>query len=49
VIEAMAAGTIAPSQASTIMQAISAQARVIEIDELERRITAIEKAQAGRQ
>ena len=38
VLEALSSGEITPNQAGTIMQAISAQARIVEVDELERRI-----------
>ncbi|MGB8435056.1 MAG: hypothetical protein WCE38_12410 [Burkholderiales bacterium] len=47
VVERIAAGEIAPEQASTIMGAISAQARIIEVDELEKRIARLE-AQSDR-
>lgn len=43
VVERMAAGEITPEQASTIMQTIASQARIIEVDELERRIAVLEK------
>jgi hypothetical protein len=43
VLEALSAGEITPGQAMTIMQAISAQARIVEVDELERRIAALEE------
>ena len=42
VLEALSVGRITPNQAATIMQAISAQARIVEVDELERRIAALE-------
>lgn len=45
VIRSMAAGAITPEQAGTIMQALAAQARVIEVDELERRVKALEERQ----
>ena len=45
VVKAMAAGTITPEQASTVMQALVAQARVFEVDELERRVKALEERQ----
>ena len=43
VIGRLGAGEITPEQASTIMHAVSAQARIIEIDELERRLKALEE------
>ena len=42
VLARMVAGAITPEQASTIMQALSAQARIVEVDELERRVAALE-------
>jgi len=42
VLSAMASGQITPEEATRIMQTISAQARVVEVDELERRIAALE-------
>lgn len=35
-------GRVTPDEASSLMQAITAQARIVEVDELERRITALE-------
>jgi hypothetical protein len=46
VLDAMAEGSITPDEAATLMQAISAQARIIAVDELERRVSAIEAKQA---
>lgn len=43
VIEGIADGTLSPSEAASIMQTIAAQARIVEVDELERRVTALEK------
>lgn len=43
VIEALAAGDLTPNQASTIMQAISTLAGVLEKDELEKRVAALEQ------
>jgi len=42
VMEAMMIGNITPEQAATIMSALSAHARIIEIDELARRVQALE-------
>lgn len=42
VIEAVGSGRITPDQAASLMAAVSAQARIIEVDELERRVKAIE-------
>lgn len=38
----MAGGTISPEQAATIMQALSAQGRIVEVDELVRRVGELE-------
>jgi hypothetical protein len=42
IIEAMGHGSITPEEAASIMSAVAAQARVIEVDELERRVAALE-------
>jgi hypothetical protein len=42
VLAALSQGRITPNEASTIMQSVSAQARIVEIDELERRVSALE-------
>ena len=42
VLEAMAGGEISPDEGSTVMSVISAQARIVEVDELERRVAALE-------
>ena len=42
IIKAMTAGDITPSEATTIMQSIASQARIIEVDELEKRVTELE-------
>jgi hypothetical protein len=39
----VANGEITPSEASSLMNAISSQSRILEVDELERRITELEK------
>ncbi len=44
VTEAAAAGQVTPSEAAALIQALSGQARIMEIDELERRVTQLEKA-----
>jgi hypothetical protein len=43
VLEALAAGAITPDQAATMMSAIAAQARIVEVDELEKRVAALEE------
>lgn len=48
VLAAVSAGRITPDQADSIMRAIANQSRVMEIDELERRIAALEAAANAR-
>jgi hypothetical protein len=43
VMEAMTIGNITPEQAATIMSALSSHARIVEIDELARRLMALEE------
>jgi hypothetical protein len=45
VLNAMSDGSITPDEAATLMQAIGVQARIIAVDELERRVSAIEEKQ----
>ena len=42
VIAALSAGTITPDEAASLMQTIAASARIVETDELVRRVTALE-------
>ncbi len=49
VIARMSDGTISPEQASTIMQALSAQAKVLEVDDFARRLSALEQQRPGGQ
>ncbi|MBI4190755.1 MAG: hypothetical protein HY525_09480 [Betaproteobacteria bacterium] len=42
VLTAVSGGKITPSQASSLMQVLSAQARVVEVTELEKRVAALE-------
>jgi hypothetical protein len=42
VLGALSAGAITPDEANSLMQAVAAQARIIETDELEKRIAALE-------
>jgi len=46
VIEALAEGRLSPEETGEIMQALTAQARIVEIDEIEKRVTALEQAAA---
>lgn len=43
VVDAMARGQITPCEASTLMQTITAQSRIIEFTDLEKRITMLEQ------
>jgi hypothetical protein len=43
IVEAMARGEITPDEAATAMQVISSQAGIVKVDELARRLDAIEK------
>ena len=45
IIEHAAQGKIAPDVAGQLVQSVAALARVVEIDELERRLTALEEKQ----
>jgi hypothetical protein len=42
ILRQLGAGTITPDQAATILAAFAAQARIVEITELEQRVTALE-------
>lgn len=43
VLKAASEGRLTPGEAAAIMQAISSQSRVVEVDELERRVKALEE------
>jgi len=43
VLAALCAGSISPDEAAAFMQAISAQARIVEVDELEKRVGKLER------
>ena len=43
VIDAIAQEQLTPDEAATILQAIATQARIVEIDEIEKRLTALEQ------
>lgn len=47
VMRAMARGRITPDEANAVMQVISAQARIIEVDELEKRLAVLESKDDG--
>ncbi len=48
VLSAMASGRLTPSEAATLMQALAAQGRIVEIEDLAQRLTALEEATQGR-
>jgi len=48
VLDAIATGKLTPNQGATLMQAISAQARVVEVDELEKRVAVNSRANRAR-
>lgn len=47
IVQAVAAGTLAPGQGAALLSGLGALARIMEIDELERRITQLEGAKNG--
>ncbi|WP_334031690.1 DUF5681 domain-containing protein [Burkholderia orbicola] len=49
VMLAMARGRITPDEANAVMQVIAAQARIIEVDELEKRLAILESKDDGNQ
>jgi len=48
VLKALSDGEITPSEATAVMQAIASQARVLEVDELDRRVKALEEKANGK-
>jgi polyhydroxyalkanoate synthesis regulator phasin len=44
--QSLAEGNLTPEEAAEVMQALTAQARIVEIDEIEKRVTALEQAAA---
>ena len=44
VLNALGEGAISPDVASTILQGIAAQARILELDEIEKRVSALERS-----
>jgi hypothetical protein len=48
VLSAMASGRLTPSEAATLMQALAAQGRIVETEDLAQRLTALEEATQGR-
>jgi hypothetical protein len=47
VLDALGAGTLTPDQAATMLTAIATQARIVEVDEIEKRVTALERTTNG--
>jgi hypothetical protein len=48
VLAAVKAGTLGPDQAASLMQALSGQANIARVDELDRRMAAIEEQLRGK-
>ena len=48
VVRALAAGELTPEEAGSILQALSSQVRIIEADDIERRLAALEQAAGKR-
>lgn len=48
VIRSMGQGTVSPDEAKTLLAALAAQARIVELADLEKRIAALEEAEHGR-
>lgn len=48
ILGALSGGSITPDEAVSLMQAVAAQARIIEVDEFERRISRLESTQQSR-
>jgi DNA-binding response OmpR family regulator len=48
VLSAMASGRLTPSEAATLMQALAAQGRIVEVEDLAQRVGALEEAMQRR-
>ena len=48
VIQSLSEGNLTPDEAGEVMQALTAQARIVEIDEIEKRVAALEQAAAAK-
>src|SRR5262245_50057017 len=44
VLEALAEERLSPEEAANVLQALATQARIVEVEEIEKRVTALEKA-----
>jgi len=42
IVDGLSTGQLSPADAATLMQTVTAQARLVEVEELEQRITALE-------
>ena len=49
IIDAMSSGQITPSEATSLMQALSAQIKIVEAEELNERVKALEEAHGQHQ
>jgi hypothetical protein len=47
VLQAMAKGALTPGQAAQVLGALASQTRIVEVDEIERRIAALEQIHRG--
>jgi hypothetical protein len=47
VIDALSVGEVSPGEAASVMQSIASQARIIEVDDLEKRVSELEKNNGG--
>jgi len=48
VLDALANGELTPEQAGTMLSAIATQARIVEVEEIEARVAALEKSVSGK-
>ncbi len=48
VLEALAGEKLTPDEAQTILQAIATQARIVEVDDIEKRVTLLEQRAMGK-
>jgi hypothetical protein len=49
IVEALAQEKLSPEEASTILQALATQARIVEVSEIEKRVSALEKIATGKE
>ena len=48
VLEALANGSLTPEEAGAVIHAMATQARIVEIDDIEKRVAALEKTLGGK-